>query len=77
MPERPVVLVVCVHNAVRSQMAAALLVHYAGDTCPYYPGKRYEDWQLDDPAGQPLAVLRTIRDEIDSKVRALLDQLHS
>ena len=125
----------CVHNAGRSQMAAALLTHYAGDsvvvrsagtapadtinptvvtamreigidldaneaipkrltdetveasdvvitmgcgdTCPYYPGKRYEDWKLDDPAGQPLDVVRAIRDEIDSRVRALLDQLHS
>jgi arsenate reductase (thioredoxin) len=133
--ERPEVLFVCVHNAGRSQMAAALLSHYAGDTvvvrsagtapaevinpmvvtalrevgidlaasqavpqlltdetieasdivitmgcgdtCPYYPGKRYEDWKLDDPAGQPLDVVRTIRDEIDSKVRALLDQLHT
>ena len=134
MPERPVVLFVCVHNAGRSQMAAALLMHYAGDSvvvrsagtapaeainppvvtamrelgidlnaneavpklladetveasdivitmgcgdaCPYYPGKRYEDWKLDDPAGQPLGIVRTIRDEIDSRVRALLDQLH-
>ena len=48
-----------------------------GDACPYYPGKRYEDWKLDDPAGQPLDVVRTIRDEIDNRVRALLDQLHS
>ena len=48
-----------------------------GDACPYYPGKRYEDWELDDPAGQPLDVVRAIRDEIDSRVRALLDQLQS
>ena len=41
-----------------------------------YPGKRYEDWQLDDPAGQPLEVVRAIRDEIDSRVRALLDHVH-
>jgi arsenate reductase (thioredoxin) len=132
--ERPEVLFVCIHNAGRSQMAAALLTQYAGgsvvvrsagtapadtinptvvtamreigidldtddaipkrltdqtvaasdvvitmgcgDTCPYYPGKRYEDWTLDDPAGQPLDVVRAIRDEIDSKVRALLDELH-
>ena len=135
MPERPEVLFVCVHNAGRSQMAAALLTHYAGDevvvrsagtapadtinptvvtamreigidlnsnqatpkvltdatvaasdivitmgcgdSCPYYPGTRYEDWKLDDPAGQPLDVVRTIRDEIDNRVRALLDRLHS
>jgi arsenate reductase (thioredoxin) len=132
--KRPEVLFVCVHNAGRSQMAAALLMHYAGDrvvvrsagtapaeainptvvtalrevgidlnaneavpklladetveasdivitmgcgdACPYFPGKRYEDWKLDDPAGQPLDVVRTIRDEIDNRVRALLDQLH-
>ena len=135
MPERPEVLFVCVHNAGRSQMAAALLTHYAGDevvvrsagtapadtinptvvtamreigidlnsnqatpkvltdatvaasdivitmgcgdSCPFYPGTRYEDWKLDDPAGQPLDVVRTIRDEIDNRVRALLDRLHS
>jgi len=135
MPDRPEVLFVCVHNAGRSQMAAALLAHYAGDTvvvrsagtapaetinptvvtvmqeigidlnarhatpkqltdetvadsdvvvtmgcgdaCPYYPGKRYEDWKLDDPAGQPVDVVRAIRDEIDSRVRALIDQLQT
>ena len=135
MSERPEVLFVCVHNAGRSQMAAALLTHYAGDnvvvrsagtapadtinptvvtamreigielstnraipkrltdesvaasdivitmgcgdTCPYYPGKRYEDWELDDPAGKPLDAVRSIRDEIDNRVRALLEQLHS
>jgi arsenate reductase (thioredoxin) len=135
MVERPEVLFVCIHNAGRSQMAAALLSHYAGDTvvvrsagtapaetinptvvdamqeigidlhavhaepkaltdesvaasdvvitmgcgdaCPYYPGKRYEDWKLDDPAGQPIDVVRAIRDEIDARVRALLDQLRT
>ncbi len=135
MPDRPEILFVCVHNAGRSQIAAALLAHYAGDTvvvrsagtapaetvnptvvaamreigidlhadhatpkaltdesveasdvvitmgcgdaCPYYPGKRYEDWKLDDPAGQPIDVVRTIRDEIDSRVRALLHQLQT
>ena len=133
MSDRPEVLFVCVHNAGRSQMAAALLMHHAGDrivvrsagtapadqlnptvvtamrevgidleashatpkrltdeaveasdvvitmgcgdTCPYYPGTRYEDWQLDDPAGQALEVVRTIRDEIDVRVRALVEQL--
>lgn len=133
MAERSEVLFVCVHNAGRSQMAAALLSHHAGDrvvvrsagtapantinptvieamreigidlpmsqarpklltdeavahsdvvvtmgcgdTCPYYPGKRYEDWTLDDPAGQPLDVVRTIRDEIDRRVRRLVDSL--
>jgi arsenate reductase len=46
-----------------------------GDTCPFVPGKRYEDWQLDDPAGQGIESVRVIRDEIERRVRALLDQL--
>jgi protein-tyrosine-phosphatase len=46
-----------------------------GDACPFYPGKRYLDWQLDDPAGQPLDVVRRIRDDIDARVRALLDEV--
>lgn len=130
---RPEVLFVCVHNAGRSQMAAALLAHHAGDrvvvrsagsapaeqlnpavveamaevgidlratgahpkklddaavrasdvvitmgcgdTCPIYPGKRYEDWALDDPAGRGVEAVRPIRDEIDRRIRALLDDL--
>ena len=127
----PEVLFVCVHNAGRSQMAAALLDHYAagrvmvrsagsqpadhlnpavvealaemgldvakefpkpltdeavraadvvitmgcGDACPFYPGKRYLDWKLDDPAGLRLEAVRPIRDEIDRRVRALLAEL--
>jgi protein-tyrosine-phosphatase len=127
----PEVLFMCVHNAGRSQMAAALLEHYAagrvvvrsagsapadevnpavvaamaeigidiskqapealtdeaaraadvvvtmgcGDACPYYPGKRYLDWELDDPAGKTLDAVRPIRDEIDRRVRALLADL--
>ena len=127
----PEVLFVCVHNAGRSQMAAALLDHHAkgrvqvrsagsapgdrinpavvaamdewgidlsqefpkpltdefvraadavvtmgcGDACPIYPGKRYEDWELDDPADADLDGVRSIRDEIDSRVRRLLDEL--
>ncbi|MES9603118.1 arsenate reductase ArsC [Actinomadura sp. NPDC048032] len=129
--EVPEVLFVCVHNAGRSQMAAALLDHHAagrvrvrsagsapadeinpavravmaelgldlskefpkpltgeavqtadvvitmgcGDVCPVFPGKRYLDWQLDDPAGQPIDNVRPIRDEIDARVRALLAEL--
>jgi protein-tyrosine-phosphatase len=125
------VLFVCVHNAGRSQMAAALLDHYAsgrvevrsagsapadtinpavreamaevgidisaerpkllttdavqasdvvitmgcGDACPVYPGKRYLDWQLTDPAGKGVDAVRPIRDEIDARVRGLLDEL--
>jgi len=127
----PEVLFVCVHNAGRSQMAAALLHHHAagrvvvrsagsapagsvnpavvavmaevgldlsrefptpltdnavraadvvvtmgcGDACPVYPGKRYLDWDLDDPAGQDVGHVRVIRDEIDRRVRALLADL--
>ncbi len=127
----PEVLFVCVHNAGRSQMAAALLDHYAdarvhvrsagsapadalnpavveamlevgidlaaerpkslteeavreadvvitmgcGDACPVFPGKRYLDWELPDPAGRPIGEIRPIRDEIDRLVRGLLKEL--
>lgn len=129
--ERPEVLFLCVHNAGRSQMAAALLeressgrviVYSAGstpgeklnpavvtameeigidissrrpkalteemghradvivtmgcgDSCPVYPGKRYVDWDLPDPAGKPLEEVRPIRDEIGSRVKALVTDL--
>ena len=129
--QRPAVLFVCVHNAGRSQMAAAYTHHLSGgavevrsagsapaetinpavreamleegiditgerpkilttdaveasdvvitmgcgDTCPYYPGKRYLDWVLDDPAGQGVAAVRPIRDEIKGRVLALLAEL--
>ncbi len=46
-----------------------------GDACPIFPGKRYEDWTLDDPSGQDLETVRRIRDEIDARVRALTDEL--
>ena len=46
-----------------------------GDTCPVFPGKRYVDWELDDPAGQPLEKVRPIRDQIEAHVRALIDEL--
>jgi arsenate reductase (thioredoxin) len=46
-----------------------------GDACPIYPGKRYEDWQLDDPAGQDLETVRRIRDEIDARVERLVADL--
>ena len=130
---RPEVLFVCIHNAGRSQMAAALLAHHAGDKvvvrsagtapaetinpaviaamdeigidlhtngahpkklddaavqasdvvitmgcgdeCPFYPGKRYLDWALADPAGQGIDAVRPIRDEIDRRVRDLLTEL--
>ncbi|MFE2068977.1 MULTISPECIES: arsenate reductase ArsC [unclassified Streptomyces] len=128
---RPSVLFVCVHNAGRSQMAAAFLTHLAGekvevrsagsapadtvnpavveamnevgidisaetpkiltteavqasdvvitmgcgDTCPVFPGKRYLDWQLDDPAGQGVDAVRPIRDDIEHRIRALVNDL--
>jgi protein-tyrosine-phosphatase len=131
MTNVPEVLFVCVHNAGRSQMAAALLDHRAdggvhvrsagsdpadrlnpavveamteigldiskefpkpltdevvqaadvvitmgcGDACPLYPGKRYLDWELEDPAGKSLAVVRAIRDDIDTRVQLLLAEL--
>ncbi len=46
-----------------------------GDACPYFPGKRYEDWKLDDPAGQGIESVRPIRDEIRSRIVTLLDEL--
>jgi arsenate reductase (thioredoxin) len=131
MAEPLEVLFVCVHNAGRSQMAAAFLAHHGGDrvvvrsagsapadslnpavveamaevgidllasgaqpklltvdavrasdvvitmgcgdSCPVFPGKRYEDWQLDDPAGQGIDAVRAIRNDIERRVAALLD----
>jgi arsenate reductase (thioredoxin) len=131
MTTTPEVLFVCVHNAGRSQMAAALLDHHArgrvhvrsagsepadqvnpagvevmaelgldvsrefpkklltedvagsdvvitmgcGDACPIFPGKRYEDWALTDPAGKGPDEVRAIRDEIDQRVQKLLGDL--
>ena len=128
MPDKPSILFVCVHNAGRSQMAAAWLTHLAGDrvevrsagsdpastvnpavveamqevgidisaeipkvltaeavqasdvcitmgcgdACPVFPGKRYLDWKLDDPAGQGTAAVRPIRDEIKHLVEDLI-----
>ncbi len=127
----PSVLFVCVHNAGRSQMAAAFLTHLGGDrvavrsagsapadavnpavveamrevgidisaetpkmltaravqtsdvvitmgcgdACPYFPGKRYLDWTLDDPAGQGVDAVRPIRDSIEERIRGLLTEL--
>jgi arsenate reductase len=46
-----------------------------GDECPFYPGKRYDDWELTDPAGQSLEVVRGVRDEIERRVRTLVEEL--
>ena len=48
-----------------------------GDACPVYPGRRYLDWELDDPVGKPLSDVRRIRDDIESRVRSLLAELES
>jgi protein-tyrosine-phosphatase len=47
-----------------------------GDECPFFPGTRYEDWTVRDPAGEPLDVVREIRDDIEARVRALLAELN-
>jgi protein-tyrosine-phosphatase len=57
------------------QAAETVITMGCGDACPIYPGKRYEDWALDDPAGQDLQTVRGIRDEIDQRVRVLVDEL--
>jgi arsenate reductase (thioredoxin) len=57
--------------------ADAVVTMGCGDACPVYPGKRYLDWELEDPAGKPLDVVRRIRDEIDGRVQTLLAELLS
>jgi arsenate reductase len=58
-----------------AQASDVIVTMGCGDTCPVLPGKRYEDWQLADPAGQPIDVVRTVRDEIRSRVERLVDDL--
>ena len=60
-------------DAVRE--ADAVVTMGCGDACPFYPGKRYLDWDLPDPAGMPIERIRPIRDEIDRRVRGLLAEL--
>jgi len=57
------------------QESDAVITMGCGDVCPFYPGKRYEDWVLDDPAGQGIESVRIIRDEIKARVEALLSEL--
>jgi protein-tyrosine-phosphatase len=57
------------------QASDVVITMGCGDVCPIFPGKRYEDWKLDDPAGQGIDAVRPIRDEIRHRVEALLDQL--
>ena len=68
--ERPKVL-----TADAVQASDVVVTMGCGDTCPFFPGTRYEDWVLDDPAGQDLAMVRGVRDEIRGRVLALLDEL--
>jgi arsenate reductase len=57
------------------QASDVVITMGCGDACPYYPGKRYEDWKLDDPAGQGIEPVRLIRDEIKARVEALLKEI--
>jgi protein-tyrosine-phosphatase len=57
------------------EVADVVVTMGCGDACPFFPGKRYEDWVLDDPAGQDLAAVRPIRDEIRARVEALVTDL--
>jgi protein-tyrosine-phosphatase len=59
------------------QESDAVITMGCGDACPFYPGKRYEDWVLDDPAGQGIESVRVIRDEIKKRVEQLLSELIS
>lgn len=57
------------------QASDVVITMGCGDECPYFPGKRYEDWKLDDPAGQGIDAVRPIRDEIRRRIEALIDDL--
>ena len=57
------------------QEADVVITMGCGQTCPVFPGKRYEDWPVDDPAGQPVEVVRRIVDDLEARVRDLLDRL--
>ena len=58
-----------------AEAADVVITMGCGDACPIYPGMRYEEWVLADPAGRPLEAVRPIRDEIEERVRGLLDEL--
>ncbi|WP_309127503.1 arsenate reductase ArsC [Microbacterium sp.] len=57
------------------QASDVVITMGCGDACPFFPGKRYEDWKLDDPAGQGIDAVRPIRDEIRSRIEKLVDEL--
>ena len=62
-------------DSAAAQDSDVIVTMGCGDACPVYPGKRYEDWDLTDPAGQPLDVVRHVRDGIEARVRALMASL--
>ncbi|MBO4269973.1 arsenate reductase ArsC [Microbispora triticiradicis] len=62
-------------TAEAAQAADVIITMGCGDACPVFPGKRYEDWKLDDPAGQGIESVRVIRDEIHDRVKVLLAEL--
>jgi len=86
---RPSGVFICVHNAgikihdrnprvltTQAVLASDVVITMScADACPIFPGKRYEDWQLDDPAGQGIEAVRPMRDEIRGCVHGLLDEL--
>jgi protein-tyrosine-phosphatase len=57
------------------QASDVVITMGCGDACPFFPGKRYEDWALDDPAGQGIEAVRPIRDDIHARIRSLVDDL--
>ena len=57
------------------QASDVVITMGCGDACPFFPGKRYEDWKLDDPAGQGIDAVRPIRDDIKTRIQALIDSL--
>ena len=57
------------------EAADVVITMGCGDACPIYPGRRYENWELEDPAGKDLDTVRRIRDELDERVRRLIDEL--
>ncbi len=58
-----------------AQESDVIVTMGCGDACPYFPGKRYEDWQLTDPAGQPIEVVRVVRDEIREHIDRLIEEI--
>ncbi|MDT0119878.1 arsenate reductase ArsC [Kocuria marina subsp. indica] len=78
MAEEGIDITAAVPTILRTEQVRAsdvVITMGCGDTCPVFPGKRYEDWDLDDPAGQPLADVRRIRDAIKARVAGLLSDL--